>query len=285
MPPLRLQKAVARGELTAMKVSNRTYHPAVFCGLPRAFASRLGQALRSLSSVQQLIFLLRRHGASTASRSVSSPPAPSRHAHWSWHRAGQPKSLTPPSKETLHHRPVPVLVPMASLVRYEHVASKKTLLVHGQALSLRRPTRQIWAAPRRRLDRDVLRRIRDPRAGAVPEGRLRCRTGRHPRPAVGLVRQREDGADVCRFERRAHEGARDEQRVSAGYAYADPQRLSRAIDQASPGWNGIRFLSRQHNRRHASAISECSVLPRKATHELTGPEQTTLCVTIDVRLI
>jgi len=63
MPPQRLQKAVARGELTAMKVSNRTYDPAVFCRLPRPFASRLGQALRSLSSVQQLIFLLRRHGA------------------------------------------------------------------------------------------------------------------------------------------------------------------------------------------------------------------------------
>lgn len=63
MPPQRLQKAVVRGQLTAMKVSNRTYHPAVFCGLPRPFASRLRQALRSLSSVQQLIFLLRRHGA------------------------------------------------------------------------------------------------------------------------------------------------------------------------------------------------------------------------------
>ena len=63
MTPQGLQKAAARGELTAMKVSNRTYYPAVLCELPRPFASRLGQALRSLSPAQQLIFLLRRHGA------------------------------------------------------------------------------------------------------------------------------------------------------------------------------------------------------------------------------
>ena len=63
MPPQPLQKAVARGELTVMEVSNRTYYPAVFCGLLHPFASRLGQALRSLSSAQQVIFLMRRHGA------------------------------------------------------------------------------------------------------------------------------------------------------------------------------------------------------------------------------
>ena len=106
---------------------------------------------------------------------------------------------------------------------------------------------------------------------------------RLPRPAAGLVQQREDGADVCRFERRAHEGARDEQRVSA--SYADAQRLPRAIDQASPGCNGIRFVSRQHKRRHAMAISERSALTRRATRELTGPEQTTICATFNVRLI
>ena len=63
MTPQGLQKAAARGELTAIKVSNRTYYPAVLCELPRPFASQLGQALRSLSPAQQLIFLLRQHGA------------------------------------------------------------------------------------------------------------------------------------------------------------------------------------------------------------------------------
>ena len=62
MTPQGLQKAAARGELPAIKVSNRTYYPAVLCELPRPFASHLGQALRSLSPARQLIFLLRRHG-------------------------------------------------------------------------------------------------------------------------------------------------------------------------------------------------------------------------------
>ena len=33
------------------------------------------------------------------------------------------------------------------------------------------------------------------------------------------------------------------------------------------------------------AISERSALTRRVTRELTGPEQTTICVTFDVRLI
>ena len=73
--------------------------------------------------------------------------------------------------------------------------------------------------------------------------------------------------------------------ISAGDAYADSQRLSRAIHQASPDWDGIRFVSRQHNRRHAFAIFERSALTRKTTRELTGPEQDALCATFNVRLI
>jgi len=63
MTPQGLQKAASRGELPSIKVSNRTYYPAVLCDLPRPFATRLGQAMRSLSPGQQVIFLLRRHGA------------------------------------------------------------------------------------------------------------------------------------------------------------------------------------------------------------------------------
>ena len=63
MTPQGLHKAATRGELPAIKVTNRTYYPTVLCGLPRPFASSLGQALCSLSPVQQLIFLLRSHGA------------------------------------------------------------------------------------------------------------------------------------------------------------------------------------------------------------------------------
>ena len=58
-----LQKAAARGELLPLKVSNRIYYPAMLCELPRPFTSRLCLALRLLSPAQQLIFLLRRHGA------------------------------------------------------------------------------------------------------------------------------------------------------------------------------------------------------------------------------
>ena len=73
--------------------------------------------------------------------------------------------------------------------------------------------------------------------------------------------------------------------ISAGDTYADSQRLSRAIHQTSPDWDGIRFVSRQHNRRHAFAIFERSALTRKTTRELTGPEQDALCATFNVRLI
>src|ERR1035438_2340935 len=56
-------------------------------------------------------------GPSTGSPSASSPPAPSRRGRWGWRRAGRPKNLTPPSKEFLQGRLVPVSVPVTSLVR------------------------------------------------------------------------------------------------------------------------------------------------------------------------
>jgi hypothetical protein len=73
--------------------------------------------------------------------------------------------------------------------------------------------------------------------------------------------------------------------ISAGDKYAAPQRWSRAIHQASAEWDGIRFVSRQHNRRHAFAIFERTGLAKRTTRRLTTKERDELCATFNVTLI
>jgi hypothetical protein len=73
--------------------------------------------------------------------------------------------------------------------------------------------------------------------------------------------------------------------ISAGDGYAESQRWSRAIYQADPDWDGIRFVSRQHNRQHAFAVFERAALVKRKSRRLTKREQNALSEAFNVVLI
>ena len=194
--------------------------------------------------------------------------------------------MTLPSKETLQRRLVPVFVPATALVRMSRSPDKEPF----------------WSKAKRYRFDDPLGRF-----GVV----LYAGDSIETSFAESVIHERavfQKGAYILELADFLHRqpvwytGPKAELRladltganlkalglnndISAGDAYAEPQRWSRAIHQGSPEWDGIRFVSRQHNRRHAYAIFERSALSKKTTRELTGPEQDALCATFNVRLI
>lgn len=58
-----LSAAAQRGEVSAVKVSNRVYCPAVFLALPRESVSQVCRALGTLAPTEKFIFWTREHGA------------------------------------------------------------------------------------------------------------------------------------------------------------------------------------------------------------------------------
>jgi len=193
--------------------------------------------------------------------------------------------LTPPSKETLQRRLVPVFVPVASLVRMSRSPAGEPF----------------WSKARRYRFDDPNGRFGVLYAGDSIETSF-AESVIHERAVFQKGAYILELADFLARQPVWYGGSKTELKladltganlkalglnndISAGDAYAESQRWSRAIHQANPDWDGIRFVSRQHNRRHAYAIFERSALNRKTTRELTGPEQDALCATFNVRLI
>jgi len=65
--------------------------------------------------------------------------------------------------------------------------------------------------------------------------------------------------------------------ISAGDDYTVSQRWARAIHEADPTWDGIRYVSRQSNKGFAYALFERTGLTKVAQSRLEGVELDALC--------
>lgn len=65
--------------------------------------------------------------------------------------------------------------------------------------------------------------------------------------------------------------------ISAGSDYAASMAWAKAIHEADPKWDGIRYVSRQHNDRYAVALFERSSITRARTYKLAGKALDALC--------
>ena len=200
-------------------------------------------------------------------------------------RAGQLKSVTPPSKAILNRLLVPVDVEVASLVRMSRAPSREPF----------------WSKLRRYRFDDPKGRFGVLYAGDAIETSF----------AESVIHERavfQNGAyvlELADFLSRqpvwyaatkthlqlvdlsgAHLKALGlNNDISAGQAYGESQQWSRAVHQASPRWDGIRYVSRQHNRRYAFALFERSALKVGGTRPLTVKEQAAICAAFNVRLV
>ncbi|GAA0753070.1 hypothetical protein GCM10009107_27700 [Ideonella azotifigens] len=65
--------------------------------------------------------------------------------------------------------------------------------------------------------------------------------------------------------------------ISAGSDYALPMAWAKAIHEAGPKWDGIRYVSRQHNGGFAVALFERSGVTKLRSRKLTGKLLDSLC--------
>lgn len=65
--------------------------------------------------------------------------------------------------------------------------------------------------------------------------------------------------------------------ISAGSDYTVPMAWAKAIHEADPKWDGLRYVSRQHNDGYAVALFERSGVTKARTRELVGKELDALC--------
>lgn len=65
--------------------------------------------------------------------------------------------------------------------------------------------------------------------------------------------------------------------ISAGSDYTVPMAWAKAIHEADRKWDGIRYVSRQHNDGYAVALFERSGVTKARTHKLAGKDLDKLC--------
>jgi hypothetical protein len=65
--------------------------------------------------------------------------------------------------------------------------------------------------------------------------------------------------------------------ISASSDYTVPMAWAKAIHEADPKWDGIRYVSRQHNDGYAVALFERSGVTKARTRKLAGKELDALC--------
>lgn len=65
--------------------------------------------------------------------------------------------------------------------------------------------------------------------------------------------------------------------ISAGSDYIAPMAWAKAIHEADPKWDGIRYVSRQHNDGYAVALFERSGVTKARAHKLAGKALDKLC--------
>jgi hypothetical protein len=65
--------------------------------------------------------------------------------------------------------------------------------------------------------------------------------------------------------------------ISAGDDYTVPMAWAKAIHEADPKWDGIRYVSRQHNDGFAIALFERSGVTKARSHKLAGKALDKLC--------
>ena len=65
--------------------------------------------------------------------------------------------------------------------------------------------------------------------------------------------------------------------ISAGDDYTAPMAWAKAIHEADPKWDGILYVSRQHNDGHAVALFKRSNIAKARSRKLTGKALDRLC--------
>jgi hypothetical protein len=65
--------------------------------------------------------------------------------------------------------------------------------------------------------------------------------------------------------------------ISASNDYSGTQAWARAVHDSDERWNGIRYVSRQHNDAYCYALFERSRLKRRGSAQLCGEELDALC--------
>jgi len=65
--------------------------------------------------------------------------------------------------------------------------------------------------------------------------------------------------------------------ISAGNDYTMPMAWAKAIHTADIKWDGIRYVSRQHNDGYAVALFERSAVTKARSHKLAGKALAKLC--------
>jgi len=73
--------------------------------------------------------------------------------------------------------------------------------------------------------------------------------------------------------------------ISAGGDYTIPMAWAKAIHEADPRWDGIRYVSRQHNGGHAFALFERSGITIALATKLAGKQLGRLCLEFNVAAI
>ena len=73
--------------------------------------------------------------------------------------------------------------------------------------------------------------------------------------------------------------------ISAINEYTVPQHWARAIHDASPGWDGVRYVSRQMNKGFAYAIFDRSALLKLSVVRLTARQIDVLCDRFNVAAV
>jgi RES domain len=73
--------------------------------------------------------------------------------------------------------------------------------------------------------------------------------------------------------------------ISATNDYTIPQRWAQAIHDASPRWDGVRYVSRQMNKGVALAIFDRSALLKLSAVRLAGRQLDALCDRFNVAAV
>ncbi len=73
--------------------------------------------------------------------------------------------------------------------------------------------------------------------------------------------------------------------LSGGDDYALSQQWAAAVHRADESWDGIRYVSRQHNRGFAYAIFNPACMKQGVARMLDDDEREDLCATFRIRLL
>ena len=270
-----LAPASVRGDVFAVKIGNRLYYPRSFLDLDRESVATVCRALGDVGPGEKLMFWLREHGAlagysvaAALEAGVAVAKVERLAIAWARERGSRACRCGCLSLESFEDRLRPIRVEVASLVR----------------LSRRPATEPYWSAGVYRFDdlESVIHETGRFVAGSyeVPLAELTERS------VVRFLCDRRTTLVLADLTGAALKSMGLNNDISGSSDYAATQAwAAQAIHDASPRWDGIRYVSRQMNKGFAYAILERGGLLKRRAEKLKDPQVDELCDRFNVTAV